>query len=76
MNSFKDCQKSQSLAEDRLVYIAAYDMYARSGNQQKMAAARAQFPSVTELLRIKLERRRKQKHFLLGRRNGSFENPW
>lgn len=52
MNSFKDCQKSQSLAEDRLVYLAAYEMYARSGNQQKMAAARAQFPSVTELFEL------------------------
>jgi tetratricopeptide (TPR) repeat protein len=48
MNSFKDCQKSVSMAEDRLIYIASYDMYVRSGNQQKMAAARAQFPSVTE----------------------------
>ncbi|MCE7862858.1 MAG: hypothetical protein DYG99_04865 [Bacteroidetes bacterium CHB5] len=52
MNSFKDCQKSQSLAEDRLVYIAAYEMYARSGNQQKMASARGQFPSVTELFEL------------------------
>lgn len=52
LGSFKDCQKSQSLAEDRLVYIAAYDMYARSGNQQKMNLARAQFPSVTELFEL------------------------
>lgn len=52
MNAFKDCQKSQSLAEDRLVYLAAYEMYARSGNQQKMAAARGQFPSVTELFEL------------------------
>lgn len=52
MNSFKDCQKSQSLAEDRLVYIAAYEMYNRAGNQQKMAAARNQFPSVTELFEL------------------------
>lgn len=52
LGSFKDCQKSQSLAEDRLVYLAAYEMYARSGNQQKMAAARAQFPSVTELFEL------------------------
>jgi Flp pilus assembly protein TadD len=52
MNSFKDCQKSQSLAEDRLVYLAAYEMYARAGNQQKMNSARGQFPSVTELFEL------------------------
>jgi tetratricopeptide (TPR) repeat protein len=50
--SFQECSKKQSLAEDRLVYIAAYDMYARSGNQQKMSSARGQFPSVTELFEL------------------------
>ncbi|MFN7602601.1 MAG: tetratricopeptide repeat protein, partial [Bacteroidota bacterium] len=35
-----------------LVYIAAFDMYAKSGNQQKINAARAQFPSVTELFEL------------------------
>jgi tetratricopeptide (TPR) repeat protein len=52
LGSFKDCAKSQSLAEDRLVYIAAFEMYARAGNQQKMAAARAQFPSVAEIFEL------------------------
>jgi tetratricopeptide (TPR) repeat protein len=52
MGSFKDCSKQVSLAEDRLVYIAAYEMYAKSGNQQKMAQARSQFPSVTELFEL------------------------
>jgi tetratricopeptide (TPR) repeat protein len=47
--SFNECAKKESYAEDRLVYIAAYDMYARSGNQQKMAQAKAQFPSVSEI---------------------------
>ncbi len=50
--SFAECSKKQSLAEDRLVYIAAYDMYAKSGNQEKMKAARGQFPSVTELFEL------------------------
>ena len=49
MNSAEECAKRVSKAEDRLVYLAAYDMYQRSGNQQKMAQARAQFPSGTEL---------------------------
>jgi tetratricopeptide (TPR) repeat protein len=52
MGSFKDCAKNANMAEDRLVYIAAYDMYAKAGNQQKMAQARAQFPSVTELFEL------------------------
>jgi len=52
LGSGKDCAKGVSLAEDRLVYIAAYDMYAKAGDQQKMNAARAQFPSVTELFEL------------------------
>lgn len=52
LGSFKDCQKGTSLAEDRLVYIAAYEMYVKSGNQQKINQARAQFPSVTELFEL------------------------
>lgn len=50
--SFAECSRKQSLAEDRLVYIAAYDMYAKAGNQEKMKSARGQFPSVTELFEL------------------------
>jgi len=52
MGSFKDCSKQVSLAEDRLIYIAAYEMYAKAGDQQKMAQARGQFPSVTEIFEL------------------------
>lgn len=52
MGSFKDCAKNVSIAEDRLVYIAAFEMYAKAGDQQKMAQARGQFPSVTELFEL------------------------
>ncbi|MFM8849700.1 MAG: tetratricopeptide repeat protein, partial [Cytophagales bacterium] len=52
MNAGKDCAKMKSKAEDRLVYIAAFDMYAKSGNQPKMNSARVQFPSVTELFEL------------------------
>jgi tetratricopeptide (TPR) repeat protein len=52
LGSFKDCAKQKSLAEDRLIYIAAYDMYAKAGDQQKMAQARAQFPSVAEIFEL------------------------
>jgi tetratricopeptide (TPR) repeat protein len=48
-NSFPDCAKKESYAEDRLVYIAAYEMYVKAGNQQKMAQAKSQFPSKEEI---------------------------
>jgi len=51
-NSFSECSKKESYAEDRLVYLAAYEMYAKAGNQQKMAQAKGQFPSTTELFEL------------------------
>jgi tetratricopeptide (TPR) repeat protein len=48
-SSFNECSKKDSYAEDRLVYIAAYEMYVRSGNAQKISQAKSQMPSVTEL---------------------------
>lgn len=50
--SFDNCAKKESYAEDRLVYIAAYEMYARAGNRTKMAQAQAQFPSVPEIFEL------------------------
>jgi hypothetical protein len=47
--SFNDCAKKDSYAEDRLIYIAAYEMYAKAGNGQKMTQAKAQFPSTSEI---------------------------
>jgi tetratricopeptide (TPR) repeat protein len=52
MNSTKDCAREKSYAEDRLVFLAAYEMYAKAGNQQKMSQAKAQFPSNTELFEV------------------------
>ncbi len=51
-NSMNDCSKKVSMAEDRLVYIAAFEMYQRAGNNQKMANAKSQFPSVTEIFEL------------------------
>lgn len=48
-SSFDDCAKKESMAQDRLIYIAAYEMYARAGNNQKMAQAKAQFPSKEDI---------------------------
>lgn len=51
-NSRGDCDRKISMAQDRLVYIAAYEMYQRAGNTQKMAVAKSQFPSVTEIFEL------------------------
>lgn len=48
-NSMNDCKKLESQAQDRLVFIAAYDMYAKAGATQKMASIREQFPSKEDI---------------------------
>lgn len=44
-----ECKKLESQAQDRLIYLAAYEMYQKAGNQQKMASAKAAFPSKEEI---------------------------
>jgi tetratricopeptide (TPR) repeat protein len=48
-SSLSDCKKLESQAQDRLIFIAAYEMYAKAGNQQKMANAKEQFPSKEDI---------------------------
>ncbi len=48
-NSFDNCSKKQNVAEDRLVYIAAYEMYQKAGNNALMTRAKAQFPNREEI---------------------------
>ncbi len=48
MNSFNDC-KADNVVDSRAVYIAAYNMYAKAGNSEKMQNAKAQFPSIEEI---------------------------
>ncbi len=48
-SSVNDCKKGVNMAEDRLAYIAAYNYYARAGDNQKMAQAKSQFPSKEEI---------------------------
>jgi tetratricopeptide (TPR) repeat protein len=45
-----DCKKNDNPAKDRLMYIAAYEMYFKAGNNQKMASMKKLFPSKEELL--------------------------
>lgn len=49
MNSSSDCNKLKSQAEDRLIYLAAFDMYARAKDNAGMARAKAQFPSKEDI---------------------------
>lgn len=50
--SFKECAMEKSYAEDRLVFLAAYEMYAKAGNNQKMAQVKSQFPSKEEIFNL------------------------
>ncbi|GIV37320.1 MAG: hypothetical protein KatS3mg032_1699 [Cyclobacteriaceae bacterium] len=50
--SFNECKKEQNMADDRLIYLAAYDMYARAGDAKKMAMAKEQFPSKEEIFLV------------------------
>ncbi|MEJ0029427.1 MAG: hypothetical protein WDO15_03250 [Bacteroidota bacterium] len=47
--SATDCNKRQAPAEDRLIYLAAYQMYAKAGNNRKMTTMKGMFPSKDEL---------------------------
>jgi tetratricopeptide (TPR) repeat protein len=49
MTSYNECKRDESKVEDRAVFIAAYDMYSKAGDQKSMANAKAQFPSIEEL---------------------------
>jgi tetratricopeptide (TPR) repeat protein len=48
-SSGPECKAGEDPVKDRAVYIAAYNMYRRAGNQQGMSAAKAQFPSREEV---------------------------
>jgi tetratricopeptide (TPR) repeat protein len=45
MNSFNQCKREVSQVDDRALFIAAYEMYRLAGNGQRMAQAKAQFPT-------------------------------
>ena len=48
-HSYNDCKESVDMVKDRLVFIAAYDMYKKAGNTKKMTSTKEQFPSKEEL---------------------------
>lgn len=49
MNSFNDCKAGESRVKDRAVYLAAYEMYQKAGDGDRMNHAKAQFPSIEEI---------------------------
>ena len=48
-HSFEQCKKMEDMVEDRLVFIAAYNMYQKAGDTAKMHHAKSQFPSKEEI---------------------------
>ena len=55
MTSYEDCKESKSRVEDRLVFIAAYNMFKKGGLISQANQAREQFPSMEELFNENLE---------------------
>jgi tetratricopeptide (TPR) repeat protein len=54
--SYEECKKLENKVEDRLVFIAAYEMYQRAGNAAKMRSAKSQFPSTEEIFTDNFEK--------------------
>jgi len=55
MTSYEDCKEFKSRVEDRLVFIAAYNMFKKGGLISLANQAREQFPSMEELFNENLE---------------------
>ena len=51
-NSFNDCKKMENQADDRAVYLIAYDYYAKAGASQKMGASKSNFPSKEDIFLV------------------------
>ena len=51
-NSFNECAKRENQADDRAVYLLAYDYFAKAGATQKMSAARSAFPSKEDIFLV------------------------
>ena len=55
-HSYEECKKLENQVEDRLVFIAAYEMYQRGGDAAKMRSAKSQFPSTEEIFTANFEK--------------------
>lgn len=47
--SFEDCKALDNQADDRRVYLVAFDYYQKAGDSRKMQQAKEQFPSTEDL---------------------------
>ncbi len=56
MNSYDECARQKSKADDRLVFLIAYDMYEKAGDKPKMANAKSSFPSIEEIFEVNYKR--------------------
>jgi hypothetical protein len=44
-----ECYQKEDIVQDRAIFLAAYDMFQKAGDNSGMASAKAQFPSKAEL---------------------------
>jgi len=55
MTSYDDCRQGVSKVDDRAVFLAAYDMYSKAGDNRGMSNAEKQFPSMEEIFELSLK---------------------
>jgi tetratricopeptide (TPR) repeat protein len=55
MGSFNECKQGQNPVDDRAVFLAAYEMFRAAGDNQGMAQAKAQFPTMEEIFSWNME---------------------
>ena len=55
MASYEDCREGKSRVQDRLVFIAAYNIFKSGGLSNQANQAREQFPSMEEIFNENLE---------------------
>ncbi len=51
-SSTTDCSKVAGSAEEKLIYIAAFQMYLKSGNREKMEQTLAKYPTAADLQKV------------------------
>jgi hypothetical protein len=54
-SSDESCKEGKSQVSDRIIYIAAYEMYKKAGHPEMMEASRMQFPSREEIFQETFE---------------------
>ena len=55
MGSLDECKEEKSQVQDRAIFIAAYNEYRKAGDTSRMAAAKAQFPSIEDIFNEGME---------------------